>query len=108
MYAIAVEIADAAQRACRPTPLALEGGPDGVEVYPEGMVGFAWVHLPDHTTPLSAWLIEHEHAHRDGDGDGVTLSAPTFDYEPATAWANGFAAVLQAAGHDAIVTHDLD
>lgn len=108
LHAIAVEAADAAQRACRPTPLALDGGPHGVEVYPQGAVGFAWVHLPNHATPLAAWLIEHDHAHLDGDGNGVTLSAPTFDYEPAIAWADALAAVLRAAGHDATVTHDID
>jgi hypothetical protein len=108
LHVIAAEVADAAQRACRPTPLAIGGGPDGVEVYPQGAVGFAWVHLPDHANPLAAWLIEHGHAHLDGDGDGVTLSAPTFDYEPAIAWADAFAAVLRAAGHDATVSHDID
>jgi len=105
VYDIAREVAEAARLACRSTPMAVGGG-DAVEVYPQGVVGFAWVHLQDTTTALAVWLVEHEHGRID-DGE-VIVSAPTFDYEPAIAWVNGFAAVLQAAGYPCTVTHVID
>jgi hypothetical protein len=106
LYAIAVEVADAARLACRPTPLAVAGGPDGVEIYPGGLVGFAWVRFPDPAAPLAAWLVAQHHGTL-GEGH-VTVACPTFDYEPAIAWATAFAGVMQAAGHHCTVDYELD
>ncbi|MEU4472379.1 DUF6883 domain-containing protein [Micromonospora sp. NPDC023888] len=106
LYAIAVEVADAARLACRPTPLAVAGGPDGDEIHPEGLVGFAWVRFPDPVAPLAAWLVAHHHGTL---GEGrVTVGCPTFDYEPAIAWATAFAGVMQAAGHTCTVDYEVD
>ena len=106
LYAIAIEVADAARLACRPTPLAVGGGPDGVEIYPEGPVGFAWVRFLDPAEPLAAWLVAQKHATLSE--NLVTVACPTFDYEPAIAWATAFAGVMQAAGHDCTVDHEID
>ncbi|MGC5334893.1 DUF6883 domain-containing protein [Micromonospora sp. DT62] len=105
LYAIAVEVAEQARRNCRPTPLAFTGGP-GVEVIAEGAAGFAWVIFSNPATPFVAWLLAQGHVLPDE--VGATICAPTFDYEPAIAWAEAFAAVLQAAGHDCTVTHTID
>jgi uncharacterized protein DUF6883 len=105
LYAIAVEVATLAQRACRPTPFAIKGGA-GVEVYPGGPVGVAWVTLPDPRAPFAVWLLDQGHAR--GSHDGAMVGAPTTDYESAGAWANAFADVLQAAGHACTVTHLID
>lgn len=106
LYAIAVEVADAARLACRPNPLAVAGGPDGVEIYPEGPVGFAWIRFPDPAAPLAAWLVAQKHANLD---EGrVTVGCPTFDYERAIAWATAFSGVMQAAGHDCTIDHEMD
>ena len=105
LYKIALTVADRALQECRPTPLAV-GGPDGAEVIPEGIMGFAWVYFPDARTALVQWLLRTGHAHKSH--PGAQISAPTFDLEPAAAWAEAMAGVLQAAGHPCSVTQETD
>lgn len=105
LHAIAVEVAEQARRNYRPTPIAFTGD-HGVEAIAEGVAGFAWVTFTDPGSPFVAWLRNQGRIRAD-DTD-ATIAAPTFHYEPATAWAEAFAAVLRAAGHDCTVTHAVD
>ncbi|MGC4870246.1 DUF6883 domain-containing protein [Micromonospora sp. DT53] len=106
IYAIAHAVAGQARRDCRPTPVVITGGQAPNVIITEGAAGYAWVNLPAGSA-FAAWLLAQGHAHR-GDGGITQVTAPSAFHEPALAWANGFATVLQAAGHDCAVTHALD
>ena len=71
------------------------------------LAGFAWVHLPDAGDAFTAWLLTQDHATVSDEG-GARIIAPTSDYEPAIAWAEAFASVLRAGGHDCTVTYKID
>ncbi|MEV7198264.1 DUF6883 domain-containing protein [Streptomyces sp. NPDC093510] len=105
LYNIALTVAERARQECRPTPMAL-GGPEGVDVIPEGMAGFAWVTFPESGTEFVQWLLHAGHASESP--PGAQICAPTFDLEPAAAWADAMAAVLQAAGHPCSVVQAVD
>jgi hypothetical protein len=110
LYEIALTVADRALRECRPTPIAL-GGPEGVEVIPEGMAGFAWVCFPDAGTEFVQWLVRAGHAragHASESQPGAQISAPVFDLEPAAAWAEAMAGAFQAAGQSCFVIQEVD
>ncbi|GAA5707591.1 hypothetical protein [Streptomyces avermitilis] len=105
LYNIALTVAERALQECRPTPIAM-GGPEGAEVIPEGMAGFAWVSFPDAGTEFVQWLLHTGHA---SESQPVArISAPTFDLESAAAWAEAMADVLQAAGHPCSGVQELD
>ncbi|WP_328410771.1 DUF6883 domain-containing protein [Nocardia sp. NBC_00403] len=105
LYNIALTVADQALRDCRPTPIALEG-PDGVAVIAEGMAGFAWVCFPGARTAFVRWLLRAGHATKSQ--PGARVRAPAFNLEPAAAWAEAMASVLQSAGHPCSVVQMLD
>jgi hypothetical protein len=86
-------------------PIAV-GGPEGVEVIAGGKAGFAWVYFPDARTKFVRWLLHTGHATKSQ--SGAQSSAPVLDLEPAAAWAEAMAGVLQAAGHPCSVVQVLD
>jgi hypothetical protein len=63
IYRIALSVADRALQDCRPTSMAVEYS-KGVEVAPEGMAGFAWVHFPDARTKFVRWLLKEGYAEK--------------------------------------------
>ncbi|MEV4343483.1 DUF6883 domain-containing protein [Actinoplanes sp. NPDC049596] len=106
IYAIACVVAEQARRDCRPTPVVITGEQAPNVIMAEGAAGRAWVNVPARSA-LADWLVAQGHAHR-GDGSITQVTAPGTFYEPALAWANGFATVMQAAGHDCAVTYAFD
>ncbi|RDI25383.1 DUF6883 domain-containing protein [Lentzea flaviverrucosa] len=105
LYNIARVVADRALEECRPTPIALTGL-KGTDVAPEGMAGFALLCFPDSSNEFVRWLLSEGHAFEDS--FGARIIAPGFDLEPAVAWAEAMADVLQKANQPCSVEHMLD
>jgi hypothetical protein len=106
LWEIANEAGLSAAKALIPTPMLVVG--KGVrEWVPEGEFGTAEIAVPDARRGFARWLVTNGHAHTMR-GKGAVMLASGFSVQRAKAYAEAFAAALDANGVAATVTTRLD
>jgi hypothetical protein len=118
LYAKAEAAGMAALVACKPRPMVVQrhvsefddNSPVAEQWFvPDGVCGFAWVKVRPATSTFARWLKEHKGWEKAYHG-GIDMWVHHGDQSMARkeAYANAFAAVLQAAGINAIAGSRID
>jgi hypothetical protein len=92
LYELADDAATQRAVAIVPTPLSVDG-----HWYPEGLLGSAWVVVPDLRTGFARWLVHSDRAHAQR-GQGALVFAPFHGLDQSEAYAQEFAGVMRLNG----------
>jgi hypothetical protein len=94
LYELAHAAGTRAAQQTTPTPMLV----DGHGMVEEGLLGFAWVRIPDARRRFPRWLIRQGFAHKHHLGGAQVSAGGSQSLERARAYAEAFAAVLRSNG----------